>query len=202
MAEEFLRVKQYRINNEFFEKGFKNGQSPCSCTSHCCRGGVWVDVQEYEAIIEQRELIRNEMDETQNPDPESWFEPGVFDDADFPSGKCVGTSVINNKCAFLDKSGRCAIQLAAVTAGKHRWAWKPLYCILYPVEVSDGVIGFDTMLQGEQPCCSASAEYDTPLFAACRDELTHLLGEDGYALLERHYAMLNTTSAETRGNFP
>lgn len=188
MAEDFLQVKQYRIHNEFFEKGFMSGQSPCSCTSRCCKGGVWIDVKEYETVVEHSELIRKEMDETQNPDPEAWFEPGVFDDADFPSGKCVGTTVINNKCAFLDKLGRCAIQLAAVTAGKHRWAWKPIYCILYPVEVSDGVIGFDSMLQDEQPCCTVATEFETPLFAACKDELTHLLGEDGYAILEQHYA--------------
>ena len=46
------------------------------------------------------------------------------------------------------------------------------------------------MLQDDQACCTVGEKFETPLFAACKDELTHLLGADGYAMLEEHYASL------------
>ena len=79
------------------------------------------------------------MDETQTADPAHWFEPEEQDDDDFPSGRCVGTRVLNDKCAFLDRFGRCTLQVAATRVrGLHRWALKPLFCILYPIEIRQG----------------------------------------------------------------
>lgn len=189
-GENLLTVKQYYISNDFFERGYVKGNSPCNCSAHCCTGGVWTDVKEYEIIMSQKELIKQQMDETQTPDDRQWFENEIADDSDFPSGKAIGTAVLNGKCAFLDKFGRCSIQLAAVANGKHKWAWKPMYCILFPIEISDKVIGFDPMLQDEQQCCTISTEFEIPLFAACKEELTYLLGEDGYKMLEEHYTSL------------
>jgi len=185
-----LEVKHYRISNEFFEKGYPTGNGPCNCTAQCCASGVWVDVRERDAILERKELIKQQMDETQIRDEKFWFEEGIEQDDDFPSGQCVGTAVVNNKCAFLDKLGRCTIQLAAVAAGEHKWAWKPLFCVLFPVVIEKGVIEFDPMLQGKQMCCSIGSAFDVPLFVACKEELIHVLGENGYAQVERHYASL------------
>jgi hypothetical protein len=183
-----LKVKQYRISNEYFEKGYAAGDGPCNCATRCCHGGVWADVQEHATIMAKKELIKQQMDETQTTDDTHWFEPAPVDDADFPSGKAIGTEVFNDKCVFLDKLGRCAIQLAAVADGKHKWEWKPIYCILFPVEISDNLIGFDPMMQDEQSCCSISDKFETPLYLACKDELTHLLGEDGFRSMDEHYA--------------
>ncbi|MEO8167649.1 MAG: DUF3109 family protein [bacterium] len=190
MSDNLLKVGKYSIAKEFFEQGFSSGNGPCNCSSNCCKGGVWTDVGEYELVMSKKELIKSQMDETQSPDDTKWFGSQAVDDRDFPSGKAMGTEVVNDKCAFLDKLGRCSIQLAAVADGKHRWAWKPLYCILFPVEVSDNVVGFDTMLQGTEMCCSASQVFETPLFEACKDELTHLLGDAGYSEIESHYASI------------
>jgi hypothetical protein len=198
--EKLLRVKQYVISNDFFEKGFAAGGGPCKCSSNCCSGGVWADVKEHELILSRKELIKQHMDETQTTDETQWFEAEAVADSDFPSGRAIGTEVINNKCAFLDKLGRCSIQLASVANGKHKWDGKPFYCVLFPVEVTDGVVGFDPMLQGEEPCCSVSHAFEAPLYVACKEELTYLLGEDGYQQLETHYASLaNTLIAETKG---
>lgn len=187
-----LKVKQFILSNEFFEKGYAAGSGPCNCTSQCCEGGVWLDLKERDIILGQKDLIKHQMDETQSTDEHSWFDDEVMDDGDFPSGKAASTQVINDKCAFLDKLGRCSIQVAAVAAGEHKWKWKPLYCILFPVEVGGNVVSFDPMLQGDETCCTISAEFETPLFVACKEELTHLLGEDGYGMMEQHYAALRT----------
>ncbi len=190
-----LKVKQYQISNDFFEKGFAAGDGPCNCATECCHGGVWADVKEHATIMAKKELVKRQMDETQTTDESKWFEPEPVDDRDFPSGKAIGTEVFNDKCVFLDKFGRCSIQLAAIADGKHKWVWKPMYCILFPVEISDNVIGFDPMMQGEHACCSISDSFETPLYAACKEELTQLLGEDGFTTLEEHYASLSGSHA-------
>ena len=120
-------------------------------------------------------------------DTAQWFEAEIIDHGDFASGQCTGTREINGKCTFLDKQGRCSIQLAAVATGRHKWAIKPLYCVLFPVEISDAVIGFDDLLQGETGCCSIGEKFDVPLFRGCKEELTYLLGPDGFEALEDYY---------------
>jgi hypothetical protein len=153
----------------------------------CCQHGVYADVKERDRILDHREAIKKSMDETQTQDEALWFEQQEEEDSDFPSGRCVGTSVVNGKCAFLDKLGRCSVQVAAVAEGLHRWAIKPTFCILFPLEISDGVVGFDDLLDEEQSCCSINSAFDVPLFEACKDELTHILGEEGYGELEGFY---------------
>ncbi len=185
--ENHLQIGRYRISNELFRLGYTGEHSPCSCTSTCCSWGVFVDAKERERVLEHQTAIAACMDDSQPKNPALWFDEEVREDPDFQSGSCVGTTVHENKCAFLDRQGRCAIQLAAVVAGLHRWAWKPMYCVLYPIEISGGLVGFDPMLQDEQPCCSIGDRFSVPLFRACRDELTHLLGEDGYQRLEDYY---------------
>jgi hypothetical protein len=185
-----LRIGEYTMSGELFAKGYPKGGGPCSCTSACCEGGVYIDLHEREVIMAHRDIITKQMDATQTTDPSLWFEPEVTDDADFPSGQCVGTQVVNDKCAFLDGAGRCALQKAAVAEGMHRWAIKPLFCILYPIEISAGIVAFDEMLQDEEDCCTIGKSFDVPLFEACREELVHIVGEEGYTAMEKHYAAL------------
>jgi hypothetical protein len=185
-----LKIQQYTMAGELFTRGFPAGGGPCTCSAVCCEGGVYVDLRERDAVMAHRELIAPEMDETQNRDPGTWFEHEEHEDTDFPSGSCVGTQIINDKCAFLDGAGRCVLQTAAIHAGMHRWAFKPLFCVLYPIEIAGGVVSFDTMLQDEQSCCSVTTGFDVPVYQACREELVHLVGEDGYAEMNHHYTAL------------
>jgi hypothetical protein len=183
-------VKGYHFPPEFFSKGYPAGSGPCSCSSACCEGGVYADVTERDRILSVREIIKTFMDETQTPDDKAWFEEEESEDPDFISGRCVGTNVHNGKCVFLDRYGRCSIQVAATDRGLHKWAWKPLFCVLYPVVIAENEVGFDDMLQDEHACCTLKEEYALPFFVACREELEHLLGKDGYSQLEEHYRTL------------
>ncbi len=79
---------------------------------------------------------------------------------------------------------------AASASGMHKWAMKPMYCILFPLDISNGVISYDGMIQGDQQWCSVSRQFDVPVFRACREELIYLLGEDSYRTLEEHCASL------------
>ena len=137
-----------------------------------------------------REIVKPYMDETQTRDDTKWFEPEDQEDVDFASGRCVGTNLHNDKCVFLDKYGRCSLQVAATDRGLHKWTWKPLFCVLYPIVITEKEVSFDDLLQNEQACCTIQEEYDLPLYEACREELEYLLGQDGYATLDEHYRTL------------
>jgi hypothetical protein len=186
-TDEPLIVKGYTISPGLFTQGYREGHGPCTCTSVCCSGGVYADITERDAILAHKEMIGKYLDETQPADPALWFEQNEADDGDFPSGRCVGTTEHNSKCAFLDRFGRCSIQVASVEEGMDRWALKPLYCILFPIEITARVISFDDLLQDEQDCCSIGEDFSVPIFRACRDEFVHLLGEDGFQQMEDHY---------------
>ena len=193
-----LRVGRYTVSGELFETGMTAGKGPCGCTAACCLAGVYADVAERDKILAHREIIARYMDETQPSDPQLWFDGAEEEDEDFPSGRCVGTQEINGKCAFLDRMGRCSLQVAASGEGMHKWAFKPLYCILYPIEISGNTVRFDDLLQGDEQCCSVSDKFDTPLFEACRDELTHLVGEEGFRRIESYYRELRATAGAER----
>jgi Fe-S-cluster containining protein len=190
-----LKVNGLTISPGLFRRGYPAGSGPCTCTSTCCRGGVYADLSERDAILRHRDMIKQHMDETQLSDESLWFEEKETDDRDFASGKCIGTTEHNGKCVFLDRQGRCSVQVASVHAGMDRWAIKPLFCILFPIEITNGVVSFDDLLQDDQPCCSVGDTFETPIFRACRDELTHLLGAEGYERLEEHYRSLTRQPA-------
>ena len=202
MAEErsgCFKVKDYLVAPELFTKGFHASGGPCTCRATCCEGGVFADVRERDRIMAHRETIKKYMDETQTTDESRWFDAQDREDADFASGRCIGTSEINDKCAFLDRLGRCSLQVAAAGEGMPRWALKPLFCVLFPISISDHVIEFDDMLQGDEACCSVESGHEIPLFKGCRDELVHLLGEDGYRLIEEHYELKKQDAASAPG---
>jgi hypothetical protein len=186
-----LRIGPYVLAPELFELGYAAGCGPGGCGSTCCNRGAYVDLVERDRILAHKDLVKAHMDEGQSQDDALWFEHDEKADADFPSGKCVGTAEIGGKCAFLDQHGRCSLQTAASAHGMHKWALKPTYCILYPIDLSDNVIKFDFRLQGRRSCCSISASFEVPAFEACREELAHLLGEDGVEALVKHARALH-----------
>jgi uncharacterized protein DUF3109 len=184
---DLLQIKGFRVATELFTSGYRGGAGPCQCNAQCCARGAYVDVAERDRILAHAELIAPHLDETQTHDAKQWFDAEEQLDTDFPSGRCAGTAMVNGKCAMLDQHGRCSTQVAANAAGMHKWALKPLYCALFPIEVIDGVIRFDARLQNERACCSVQPVFDTPLFEACREELVRLVGEDGFAQMRAHY---------------
>jgi hypothetical protein len=185
-----LTINGYTFSDELFKKGFPAHGGPCKCSSVCCADGVYADVTDREKILSHKEMVKKYMDDTQVTDDSRWFEQQETPDGDFPSGRSVGTEAYNGKCVFLDQFGRCSLQVAAATEGMHKWALKPFFCVLYPIEVTNKVVSFDDMLQGEQSCCSVGAEFETPLFEGCKEELTYLVGEEGFRKMEAHYKAL------------
>jgi hypothetical protein len=191
-----LVVKGLKIAEELFTTGFRRGEGPFNCTSRCCHRGAYMDVAERDLLIKHADLIQPHLDATQSHDLETWFEHEEKVDPDYASGRCVGTGTVNGKCAFQNEKGWCTVQIAGAVSADDKWAIKPAYCVTFPLEVVDGWVRFNAMMQGKEQCCSVHKEFDTPLFEACREELIHLVGEDGYQQVEAAYGTRTRVGTE------
>jgi hypothetical protein len=178
-------VGPYRISPQLRELGFARGCGPERCNAACCKaGGAYVDVRERDRILAHAELIRQHLDETQDRDPARWFEAEEKLDPDYPSGACVGTAHRDGRCNFLDRSDRCSLQSAALAAGEHKWAFKPMYCALFPLDLAAGVVKLDGRVR-HGACCAPTTDHARSALQACREELVHLLGAPAVEAFER-----------------
>ena len=185
-----------KIDTALLEHGFAPECSMQNCVGHCCSSGVMADVKERDRILGFRESIKPLMDETQTTDESMWFEATEEEDLDFPSGRSVATNVHNEKCVFLNSQGRCTVQLAEEVVGLPRFSLKPFFCVLYPITIDKGVVTYDDYME-RRVCCHMSKQYTQSVIKVCKDELIHLLGDDGYKELA---ALAETWTSETTGD--
>ena len=173
-------IPELRVGREIAEGRYPAGCSMRNCNADCCSGGVYADLAERDAILAHAELVKAQMDPGQQHDTAAWFEPEPIVDADYPSGKAIGTELHNDRCVFLNADGMCVLQKAAAAAGMDRYALKPFYCWLYPVTVEHGELTLHDPEYAERPtCCSYSGEGPLTVFEVCEEELILALGEEG-----------------------
>ncbi len=177
------------INNSREIKGIKIDPAiftfkfSCLCNGECCYYGVYTDLKEYQKIIDIKDKIIPIMDDSQPTDIEKWFEAPEKDE-DFESGIAVGTELYNKKCVFLDKNGLCSLQKLAIDESKHKWTYKPLYCVLFPLTIFEGALTIDDDHINRLKTCNKLQDKDISIYDACREELIHLFGDDGFLELE------------------
>lgn len=157
----------------------------CKCGGECCNFGVYTDLNECKGIISIKDKIIPLMDETQTQDVDKWFE-APEEDEDFESGVAVGTEIVNGKCTFLDQNGLCTLQKLALLEGEHKWKYKPVYCILFPLTIYDGALTIDDEHIDRLNTCNNNSMQEMTIFEACREELLHFLGNEGFAELEQY----------------
>lgn len=181
MVEEFKIIKGLKIDPLIFTFKFT-----CRCDGgECCHYGVYVDYKEHEKILTLKDEIIQMMDESQSKNPADWFEAPEKDD-DFESGIAVGTNIINNKCAFLDKHGLCTLQKLALSKGLHKWDYKPIYCVLFPLTTFKGSLTVDDEHIDRLNSCNRYADANLTVYDSCKEELRYFLGEDGFEELEQY----------------
>lgn len=178
MSDNFMKViKGYKIDPLIFTFKFA-----CQCNGECCHYGVYTDFDEFTNIIKTKDEIIPCLDSTQSKNISKWFEKPEEDD-DFDSGVAVGTEIINKKCSFLDREGYCTLQKLSLQNGEHKWKRKPLYCILFPVTIFEGAITVDHEHIDRLKHCNKFPINNSTIVEYCKEELIHILGEDGYAEL-------------------
>lgn len=188
-------------NNEYFVKGLKidpqifTFKFSCNCKGECCYYGVYADFYEYEKILSVKDDLKLLMDDSQSKNEKDWFEkPEV--DKDFESGIAVGTQIINIKCSFLDKNGLCVLQKLSLTTNENKWKYKPIYCVLFPLTIWQGMLTIDDEHLERLKSCNKSFSQKT-IFNSCKDELIHFFGDEGFnELLEIEKKILNSKNLE------
>jgi len=173
------------VTEAFFRRGFSSGCSMTNCDATCCKHGVYADLREQENILAHADLIQRHLEPWQEQDPGAWFDAAPIDDADYPSGKAIGTRATERGCVFLDSAGRCALQKAAVAEGMDRFALKPFYCVAYPIVIEKGVLMLDDSQHvNRHECCMISDVPTLDAFDVCAEELEFVLGKEGVEELQ------------------
>ncbi|MGQ9642786.1 MAG: DUF3109 family protein [Ignavibacterium sp.] len=175
-----LFIKGIKIDPNIFT--FKFG---CRCNGECCHYGVYTDLKEHENILSIKDKIIPLMDETQSKNISDWFEPAEEDD-DFESGVAVGTEIVNEKCAFLDKNGLCVLQRLALEEGEHKWKYKPIYCVLFPLTIYQNTLTIDDEHIDRLSYCNKFPISDSSIFDACKEELEFFFGKEGFEELLKY----------------
>jgi len=195
MSERELIVKGVRIDAELLEVRAMRRCLTEECQSHCCTGGVYLSTRQAADILAHAHLIQPHLPEERR-DPALWFDGQVEPDEDHPEGgEVTGTCVVpdpthpaGQACLFLRPDRRCALQAAGLAAGEHPWRFKPFYCALHPLVYVDKrlVLSEDSEIYLEGGSCSRPHEAaPIALYKLFDVELKLVLGEDGYAELER-----------------
>lgn len=189
-------VKGLKIDPKIFVFNFG-----CECNGECCHYGVYTDLKEAEMIIGLQDRIIPLFDETQSKNISDWFEAPEAD-SDFASGTAVGTNIVNNKCSFLDKDGLCTLQKLAVQEGKHKWEYKPQYCILFPLTIYENTLTIDDEHIDRLRTCNKQSAASNSIYEACKEELFHFFGPEDFKELETYkeeYLALIQTGVEANG---
>ncbi len=159
------------------------------CHGACCAYGVWVDLQEKEAIEEYGEIIQFYMDPTEF-ELRDWFLSDIEDDSYTNSGRVIHTRLVERNipfkrttCIFLRTDHKCALQVASEKSGRHPWFLKPFYCVLHPLDLNDNSeITLDQkkiLLEEEKSCLRYSEKLNAPI-EIFEDELRYLLGDQSF----------------------
>jgi len=180
---------KYEINGLKIDPKIFTFKFNCRCSGECCLYGVYMDLKESEKILNIKNRLIPMFDASQVKDINKWFEAPEADD-DFESGIAIGTEINNHKCTFLDKNGLCSLQKLALSENAHKWKYKPLFCILFPLTIFEGTLTIDDEHIDRLVTCNKNPVPETSIYEACREELQHFLGEEGLKKLEKikqHY---------------
>jgi Fe-S-cluster containining protein len=170
-----------KVGEELFTRRFEGGCSMMKCNGFCCREGVIIDSKHKDLVLENADIVKRYMDETQTQDTSLWFEPGEEVDIDFPSGKSVNTAKYNDVCVFLDKQKLCVLQKAEGEVPN----LKPYYCRTYPIVIIDSRLTYDDEHSpSETHCCGPVKEGPLNVFDICSYELEYALGPSAKGLKE------------------
>jgi hypothetical protein len=115
---------------------------PCAlstCEGICCSDGAYLRPEEERRI---HRLVKKHAEHFDHLPPDYIIEPGPDD----PPGRKTQVRAhryrnkpahfSDTRCVFTEADGRCSLQTLAVAKGKHKWAYKPAGCWLFPL-ISD-----------------------------------------------------------------
>jgi hypothetical protein len=167
-----------------------------TCKAGCCADGVWVDMQQAQAVLDHAEMIVPFMP-PERRNTETWFAERYNDDPSFPSGSYTGTTTQpdathpgGSTCVFLRPEDRyCAIQAASMAQGRPAWELKPFYCCLFPLidewrdETHYLLLDAENSLFEHGGGCYEDCATPQPVFQVYAEETAFALGVERYRQL-------------------
>ena len=163
-----------KIDPHVFHAKFPHQCALDRCKSRCCRHGVWADIEEREAILRHADLFLPYL-RAEARNPTLWFGE-TAEDSDCPSGTAVETNVAGDACVFFHPTHGCSLQKAAIDRGRHEWEFKPRFCIMFPLVVSEGVLTVDEEM--DEVWCLKDENRTHPILDAVGKEVDHLFPEE------------------------
>lgn len=174
-------IPQLKVDPNIFEPKFVADCAMYNCNATCCQHGVMVDLEERENILTHAELIQKYMEPHQDKNPDGWFDKEEEFDLDYPSGRVVGTQTRDYGCVFLDSSGRCVLQKAAMGEGMSKFALKPFFCFAFPITIEQGVLTVDDLdFINRVECCALVEHGSLSAMEVCAEELEFVVGKEGF----------------------
>jgi Fe-S-cluster containining protein len=171
-----------RVDPRIFSQRYFARCMECTfCHDVCCAHGCDVDKQREESILRHAE----ELEAFVGVPRDGWFTGEWVPDDDSPGGSYLATTVVNERCVFLAKSGRgCRIHAFALERGLDYHDIKPLTCWLFPLLLEDGLLTTnraaplydDLVCKGQGPT----------FYEATRGELEHMFGSALVGELDLH----------------
>ena len=70
--------------------------------------------------------------------------------------------------------------------GEHKWKYKPIYCVLFPLTIYEGALTIDDEHIDRLKTCNKNSNLRQSIFDACREELHHFFGAEGLAELDAY----------------
>jgi hypothetical protein len=174
-----LVIKGIRVHSAILRKKAVRKCSELKCLAACCTDGVWLREEEAPRILEWADAVKACLPPERH-DESKWFEQGKEE---------MGTNPVNDPvrpgdtcCVFLQPDRKCALQVVS-QANNLGWPGiKPFYCTLYPLYTEDDTLLLDdvTHLSVNGAMCRAQNPPKQEIYKLFRDEITLVLGEDGY----------------------
>jgi hypothetical protein len=142
------------------------------CHDACCQHGVDVALVERDRIMAHADALEPIVGSPR----ESWFQPAVVQDADFPGGAATRTAVVNGGCVFLRRDARgCALHAYALARGDDYHAIKPMVSALFPVTFGEGALFCsEEIVDGSLVCAGEGPT----AYEMARDELAYYFGPE------------------------
>ena len=118
------------------------------CKGMCCWGGVWLEPEEQKVIEKNEVYLRANLPSV---GVEIDKNLSLLDKSDSMGRFTAGTNVKpfdysqqanfskdwdHTACVFRCGDGACGLQLLAVSEGKEPWHYKPFYCYLFPIDIT------------------------------------------------------------------
>ena len=142
------RFKGATVNARSFTQKYAWCELP-ECKGMCCWGGVWLEPEE-QKIMEQNEAYYREK----LPSVGVTLDPNLpMLDTSETMGRFLGGTNVkpfdytnqanfskdwdHTSCVFRRDDGACGLQLLAVAEGKPSWHYKPFYCYLFPIDITE-----------------------------------------------------------------